>query len=228
MHTEYLKEAEFLLRILLATVCGGVVGYERKNRGKGAGVRTHTIVAVASCLMMIVSQYGFMDFLDYAKNIKMDTTVNPTRVAAQIVSGVGFLGAGMIFVQKKVVTGLTTAAGIWAVSGIGMAIGGGMYLLGIACSILIVIIQIIYHKNIGIFHFATDEPITVWINDTENAVENVLQIFQQENIPASVTGFAKEDGCLEINITASPHQGNDISLVISELQKNQDIQKVKM
>ncbi len=228
MHIDYLKEIEFLLRILLAAVCGGVIGYERKNRGKGAGVRTHTIVAVASCLMTIVAQYGFADFFNYMSEMNIETRLDPSRVAAQIVSGVGFLGAGMIFVQKKVVTGLTTAAGIWAVSGIGMAVGGGMYFLGVSCSIIIVIIQIIYHRNIGFFHFSSDEFVTVWADDTQTAVDDVLQTFADEGISANITGFSKEEGRLEINITASPHQGNDISMVITKLQKCPDIQKVRM
>lgn len=228
MVIDYLKEAEFLLRILLAAICGGVVGYERKNRGKGAGVRTHTIVAVASCLMMIVAQYGFADFFSYMESQSLKTSLDPSRVASQIVSGVGFLGAGMIFVQKKVVTGLTTAAGIWAVSGIGMAVGGGMYFLGVSCSVIIVIIQVIYHKNLGFLHLTSDEIVTVITKDSQTAVEDIMKVFEEENISASVTGFSKNGDELEINITASVHQGTDVSSVISRLQKNKEIQSVKI
>lgn len=228
MVIDYLKEAEFLLRILLAAICGGVVGYERKNRGKGAGVRTHTIVAVASCLMMIVAQYGFADFFSYMQGQSLKTSLDPSRVASQIVSGVGFLGAGMIFVQKKVVTGLTTAAGIWAVSGIGMAVGGGMYFLGISCSVIIVIIQVIYHKNLGFLHLTNDEVVTVTTRDSETAVDDIMKAFEEENIHAGVTGFSKNGEELEISITASVHQGTDISSVISRLQKNREIQSVKI
>ena len=104
----------FFVRLILAAVCGGIIGYERTNRGKGAGIRTHSIVSLASCLMMLVSKYGFAD---------MDVLGDGSRIAAQVVSGVGFLGAGMIYFNgRHSVKGLTTAAGIWATSGIGLAL----------------------------------------------------------------------------------------------------------
>ncbi len=110
---------ECLLRIFLAALCGLVIGFERKARLKEAGVRTHLIVALGAALITIVSKYGFFDLALFAEGIKAD----PTRIAAQIVSGVGFLGAGMIFMRHRTLTGLTTAAGIWTTAGIGMAVG---------------------------------------------------------------------------------------------------------
>ena len=132
----------FAIRMVVAAICGGFLGYERKHRGKSAGIRTHLVVATASALMMIVSKYGFNDMLDAAINYRVD----PSRVAAGIVSGVGFLGAGMIFIRRKTPQGLTTAAGIWATSGIGMAIGAGMYAVGITATVLIYVAQLILHK----------------------------------------------------------------------------------
>jgi putative Mg2+ transporter-C (MgtC) family protein len=108
-----------------------------------AGIRTHFMVAMAAALMMIVSMYSFNDPI-FPEGVKV---ADPTRIAAQIVSGVGFLGAGMIFVQKNTITGLTTAAGIWATSGVGMAIGAGMYLIGITATIVILIAQFVLHLN---------------------------------------------------------------------------------
>ena len=100
-------QLEYFLRVMLAAVFGGVIGYERKNRLKEAGVRTHMIVCLGSALMMVVSKYGFADVIAQGRN------ADPSRIASQIVSGIGFLGAGMIFIQKSTVKGLTTAAGIW-------------------------------------------------------------------------------------------------------------------
>ena len=114
---------ECLLRIFLAALCGLVIGFERKARLKEAGVRTHLIVALGAALITIVSKYGFFDLALFAEGIKAD----PTRIAAQIVSGVGFLGAGMILMRHRTLTGLTTAAGIWTTAGIGMAVGCGLY-----------------------------------------------------------------------------------------------------
>ena len=132
----------FAIRMILAAICGGFLGYERKHRGKSAGIRTHLVVATASALMMIVSKYGFNDMVGVAINYRLD----PSRVAAGIVSGVGFLGAGTIFIRRKTPQGLTTAAGIWATSGIGMAIGAGMYAVGMTATALIYIAQLILHK----------------------------------------------------------------------------------
>ena len=122
----------FLMRLAIAGFLGAAVGFERECRAKEAGTRTHFLVAVSSCLMMIVSQWGFQD---------ISTTfgtgfyrADVSRVAAQIVSGIGFIGGGTIMMQKQVVHGLTTAAGLWAVAGIGMAIGGGLYWLGISAT----------------------------------------------------------------------------------------------
>ena len=123
----------FMMRLAIAGVLGAAIGFERECRAKEAGTRTHFLVAVSSCLMMIVSQWGFHDVTLYA-NGSMLWRVDSARVAAQIVSGIGFIGAGTIMMQKQVVHGLTTAAGLWAVAGIGMAIGGGLYGVGISAT----------------------------------------------------------------------------------------------
>lgn len=136
-------QAELLCRIIIAGLCGGIIGYERKNRNKEAGIRTHMIVALGAALIMIVSKYGFEDILG-----KQGIALDPSRIAAQIVTGVGFLGAGMIFMRKNTISGLTTAAGIWATSAIGMSIGSGLYILGILTTVLIVVIQIILHGRL--------------------------------------------------------------------------------
>ena len=119
--------AEMVLRLALAGVRGGVIGAEREYRGKVAGTRTHLLVALGSALMLLVSRYGFSDPGDSG------------RVAAQIVSGIGFIGAGAIMVDRQSVHGLTTAAGIWVAAGIGMATAAGLYGLAIATTILALI-----------------------------------------------------------------------------------------
>ena len=102
------------------------------------------MVACASALMMLISKYGFADMTIGADGVR---GADGARIAAQVVSGIGFLGAGMIFVHKNTVTGLTTAAGIWATSGVGLAIGAGMYIVGIAASVIVILAQILLHKN---------------------------------------------------------------------------------
>ena len=139
-----LQYAEFLLRILVACACGAIIGFERSKRFKEAGIRTHIIVCCAAALVMIVSKYGFADLV--GENIGTGTT-DPARLAAQIITGVSFLGAGIIFRNGNNVKGLTTAAGIWATAGIGLAIGCGMYILGIFVTVVVAVLQIVMHRH---------------------------------------------------------------------------------
>ena len=113
-----------ILRLVLAGFLGGLIGAEREYRAKVAGMRTHLLVAIGAALMLIVSCCGF------------DGKGDPARVAAQIVSGIGFIGAGAIMVQRHAVHGLTTAAGIWVAAGIGMAVAAGLYAVGVAATVL--------------------------------------------------------------------------------------------
>lgn len=142
-------EMEFLyfVRVFFAGICGIVIGFERKNRAKEAGIRTHFIVASAAALMMIVSKYGFFDLIEQAIHDGVEVKLDPSRVASCIITGIGFLGAGMIFVQKQTIKGLTTAAGIWATAGIGMAIGSGLYIIGFLVTGLILIAQLVLHGS---------------------------------------------------------------------------------
>ena len=136
----------FALRILLAGLCGFFLGIERSRRFKEAGVRTHMIVCCAATLMMIISKYGFADPIIFNGEVINGTKMSdPARIAAQVISGISFLGAGMIFKNGGSVTGLTTAAGIWATAGIGLALGSGMYFLGVICTVVISLIQKLMH-----------------------------------------------------------------------------------
>ena len=125
---------DIVLRIVLAGILAGAIGLERELRSKEAGLRTHFLVGVGSALIMIVSQYGFADVLRY-NNISLD----PSRIAAQVVSGIGFLGAGTIIIERKIVRGLTTAAGIWVVAAIGLASGSGLYMIAILGTIAVLV-----------------------------------------------------------------------------------------
>lgn len=125
---------EMIFRLLLSGVLGALIGFERRSHFKAAGLRTHFVVSLGSALIMLVSKYGFSD-LQGMPSVSLD----PSRVAAQVVSGIGFLGAGTIIVEHRYVRGLTTAAGLWATAGIGIAIGAGMYIPGVSATLLILI-----------------------------------------------------------------------------------------
>ncbi|MBW7846821.1 MAG: MgtC/SapB family protein [Bacteroidales bacterium] len=129
---------EILIRLILASFFGGLIGLERERKDWAAGLRTHMMVSVGACLTMIVSSFGFADILG-TEHVVLD----PSRVAAQVVSGIGFIGAGTIlFMKDGAVRGLTTAAGLWTVAAIGLATGGGLYFA--ACSTTIIALIILW------------------------------------------------------------------------------------
>lgn len=130
-----LSHTDTLIRLLVAAACGSVIGVERERLLWAAGVRTHMLVCVGSCLIMIVSAFGFEDALRQS-NVNLD----PSRIAAQVVSGIGFIGAGAILLRGQVVRGLTTAASVWSVAAIGLAVGGGLYFAAGASTLIIVTI----------------------------------------------------------------------------------------
>ena len=151
-HFSLWQYAEFFLRVLMACGCGAAIGYERSKRLKEAGIRTHIIVCCAAALTMIVSKYGFADLVG-ADGAPLYGTkgTDPARLAAQVIGGVSFLGAGIIFRNGNSIKGLTTAAGIWATAGIGLAIGAGMYIMGVFSTLVVAVIQILMHKfTIGV------------------------------------------------------------------------------
>ncbi len=125
---------ETILRLLIAALAGSVIGYERERLQWAAGLRTHMLVCVGSCLIVIVSAYGFSEVL--GPHVVLD----PSRIAAQVVSGIGFLGAGTILLRGEVVKGLTTAASLWAVAAIGLAVGAGLYVAAVATTVIVLVI----------------------------------------------------------------------------------------
>lgn len=122
---------EIALRLGLATLLAGLVGFDRERNESSAGLRTHALVGMSSCLLMIASAFGFADILGTP-----NVTLDPSRVAAQIVTGIGFLGAGTIMARGSFVRGLTTAASVWSVAAIGLAVGGGLYVAAIIATVL--------------------------------------------------------------------------------------------
>lgn len=161
----FLFEARILLDLLLSVVLGFAIGFERKLRFKEAGIRTHAIVCVGSALMMVVSKYAFGSAADSA------------RVAAQIVSGVGFLGAGMIVYKQHEVHGLTTAAGVWATAGVGMACGGRLYVIALGVTAILIIAQCIFHLKFRIFHSRRYYSVKIEFLQTGEENRKIKELF---------------------------------------------------
>lgn len=130
-----IDNVHILLRLLLSVLLGGLIGYERERNNHAAGLRTHILVCLGSCLVMILSMYGFAAFVD-EPNVRID----PARLAAQVITGIGFLGAGTIVITGKGISGLTTAASIWIVMAIGLSVGSGFYFPAVLAALLVFLI----------------------------------------------------------------------------------------
>ena len=159
---------EYILRICVAALLGGVIGLDREYRAKDAGFRTHFLVALGSSLFMIVSMFGFSDVVG-----SVGYRLDPSRVAAQVVSGIGFIGAGTIIFQKHVLKGLTTAAGIWCTAAIGLASGAGMYVIAAAATLLALLCLEAF--NFFLHRFGAR---TVSLQLTAASKENVLHVIE--------------------------------------------------
>ena len=199
---------------------GVLIGLEREYRAKEAGYRTHFLVALGSALMMIVSQYGFMEVLK-TDLIRLD----PSRIAAQVVSGIGFIGAGTIILQKQIVRGLTTAAGIWATSGIGLAVGAGMYAVGISATLLVLLgLETLsyFFKSIGLRNMMID-----FSTDDKEAIKRVSKKFNTRNyvvVSYEMTeAYTNGKNVYHVSMVVKAKRMNEEGLLLMFLQDFPDI-----
>lgn len=172
---------EFFIRIVLSTVLGALVGLERTRRRKEAGIRTHCIVACSAAVFMIISKYAFLD----AAVTAGAKVADPARIAAQVVSGISFLGAGVIFKNEGSIKGLTTAAGMWA-------IGAGLYWVGFIETVIIVIVQVVLHRFPIGDDSLTNQTITLTINKSTDILpdfEAFLKSFKGETIESHISAY---------------------------------------
>ena len=184
---EYKEEFRILLDLLLSVALGFLIGFERKIRSKEAGIRTHTIVCMGSALMMIVSKYAFGDTADTA------------RVAAQIVTGIGFLGAGIIVYKRHEVRGLTTAAGVWATAGVGMACGGRLYIIAVGAALIMIVVQLIFHMHLGIFRTRRFYSVKIEFLQTSEENLTIKKLFGVDRFNQLV--IKREDGRVTYSAT---------------------------
>lgn len=211
---------DFALRLFVAGAMGVLIGLEREYRAKEAGYRTHFLVALGSALMMIVSQYGFMEVLK-TDLIRLD----PSRIAAQVVSGIGFIGAGTIILQKQIVRGLTTAAGIWATSGIGLAVGAGMYAIGISATLLVLLgLETLsyFFKSIGLRNMMID-----FSTDDKEAIKRVSKKFNTRNyvvVSYEMTeAYTNGKNVYHVSMVVKAKRMNEEGLLLMFLQDFPDI-----
>lgn len=211
---------EFILRLFIAGIMGSIIGLDREYRAKEAGYRTHFLVSLGSALIMIISQHGFGDILGTA-NVNLD----PSRIASQVVTGIGFIGAGTIILNKQVVRGLTTAAGIWATSGIGLAIGAGMYELGISATILTLIgleVLSFLFKSVGmkssIVEFSTNNK------ETLNQLAKILNTKNFKLVSYQMNeNHQNNQEIYHVTMVVKSKRNNEEGVLLSHLQDFKDI-----
>lgn len=212
---------DLLLRVALAGLLGGLIGLERQLRAKDAGLRTHVLVGIGSALFMIVSKYGFEDILQ-----ESHVALDPSRIAAQVVSGVGFLGAGTIIIQKQIVKGLTTAAGMWVTSAIGLVIGSGMYAIGIYGAFMTLIVLEVFRQ---LSQHLLSKHYGVQIKLKPESVAVVLAALQDWSIKfvfRSLKNGQTDDKTSDMFLVLTLRPGTPISEVCPDLSRIDGVKSV--
>lgn len=176
---------EIALRLLVACVLGGLIGLERENWDRPAGFRTHILVCTGSALVMVVSMYGFAGFPE---------PKDPARLAAQVVSGIGFLGAGTILHEGLTVKGLTTAASLWMVAAVGLAVGAGMYLTAIMAGLIMVITLSVFAKVEKNFFRLAKHQVRLSIEDVPGRLQTLLRYIEEQGIKVKTLNFSHHAG----------------------------------
>lgn len=218
------SDAVLVIRIILAGICGGIIGVERTLRQKDAGFRTHIIVAMGAALMMIISKYGFLDIV-YIDSAQVDVS----RVASNIITGISFLGAGMIFVKGISIKGLTTAAGIWVTAAVGMAMGSGLYIVSFVSVILLLLVQIVFHKFLIGFDkvLANDNlvPCFIQLENTPMAVKELKTFLKANGVQVfdSVVDTSDNNSKLTIHLNVQFEKDVDIDDVFERYLKKEGV-----
>ncbi len=221
--TDFSENGYLLVRMILAGFCGVLIGFERSRRQKDAGIRTHMIVALGAALAMIVSKYGFFDLLQY-EGLRADAS----RIASNVITGVGFLGAGVIFVRDVSIKGLTTAAGIWTTASVGLAVGAGMYTVAIGATLLMVLFQLVFHKFFSRLENTVNE-FTVIISDSLNAVKDFRAMLEKNKILVEKCKMSRNpDSTITLDITIKKARTTSMDEILLIAEQNEHIISVEI
>ena len=217
---------ELLLRIVVAALCGALIGLERGIRQKEAGIRTHAIVAMGAALLMIISKYAFADMGLGDALFLGSKGADPTRVASQAITAIAFLGAGVIYRHGNVVKGLTTAAGVWATAAIGLCIGAGLYTLGITVAVLVLLINICLHKWLVSLESLATTVFSVTMNDTPEVMDRLrLQLADHKMQVQRMDVKRKGDGIIKANIVVRIPKNTALNDLLLFLNENKDVRE---
>lgn len=214
---------EIMLRLALAALFGGLIGLERERKDWAAGLRTHMMVCVGSCLVVIVSAFGFGDILG-AQGVELD----PSRIAAQVVSGVGFIGAGAIlFSRQGTIRGLTTAAGLWTVAAIGLATGSGLYFAAAATTVVALIIlwaiQPLEKRYLRRFKQATLRVVT---EPDANQAQLMQGLMRHDDAPVEEMFFEKNGDEMVYELKYTNRNLESLEALVEDLRKNPKVKEI--
>lgn len=212
---------------MVALLLAGVIGFEREIKRHFAGFRTHILVGVGACLMMLLSIYGFESFIEHYDNIRFD----PARIPSYVISGIGFLGAGTIIVYGGTIRGLTTAASIWAVAGIGLVVGAGMYAIAVFTTIIILIsliflnnIENVIERKVGKVPLVTDFEIITY---PDFIISDLLAVFENRNLEVRYINITKdEDNNKNIHIKVDGVSESERKKLFDEIAQLEDVKIV--
>lgn len=220
---DFSESGYLLVRMVIAGFCGVLIGFERSRRQKDAGIRTHMIVALGAALAMIVSKYGFFDLLQF-EGLRADAS----RIASNVITGVGFLGAGVIFVRDVSIKGLTTAAGIWTTASVGLAVGAGMYTVAVGATLLMVIFQFVFHKFFSRLENTVNE-FTVTISDSLNAVKDFRAMLEKNKILVEKCKMSRNsDSTVTLDITIKKARTTSMDEILLIAEQNEHIISVEI
>ena len=215
-------ELELIVRCLLACICGALIGLERTKNQKAAGIRTYIIVAVGAALFTIISKYGFLDAIGNGARVDV------SRVACNIVTGVGFLGAGIIYVKGNQILGLVTSAGIWVMAAIGMAIGAGMYVVAVIATVLVFAVQVVMDMlEKGRFANSVFGTLVVQMNDEEKTLAKLEEVLFKSNIEIVNTQIKKnKDSVLTYTFSVKMPEMIDTKDVVEEISNIKSVRSI--
>lgn len=217
-----LDSSEILIRLLLASAFGALIGLERERKDWAAGLRTHMMVSVGSCLIMIVSAFGFSDILG-TENVSLD----PSRVASQVISGIGFIGAGTIlFLKQGAIRGLTTASGLWTVAAIGLATGGGLYFAAGATTIIALIILWAL-KPLEQIYFRKYKPLLLRVSSRPDSESDFIRrLLENKEIKIQSINLERNDNEYIYDLKLDHTELSKLELIIGELRNDPSIKEV--
>ena len=230
LHSQFplIQLLDFCGRLLLACVLGAVIGWERSKRFKEAGIRTHIIVSCGAAMLMIISKYGFADLTTSAGAELYGTHgTDPARIAAQVVSGISFLGAGVIFKNGGTIKGLTTAAVLWFTAGVGLAVGAGMIWIAVVGTLLVFLVQILLHRYaVGADAYSGNRLQFTVKNgyDFNTALEEQMKAWEAQVSDSKIT--RRKDGTTEYDLTIRRKKALTYAEIKEFMSEREDILSV--